>query len=628
MPNLIDVGIDFETYYSKEYTLKNLTIPEYVLDSRFEAIGVSIKLPGQPAKFFDQPRMAAALGKIPWDRVRMIAHHAFFDGAILEWRFAYKPTQYFCTMMGSRPFVAPYTGSMSLASVAKHLGTGVKGHEVTNALGKRYADFEPIELQAYAAYCNNDNEITCGAAAKLLSILPPDEQDLVDLTVKKFTRPKLVLDATAIDKRMADIEAKRHMIEAKAALCGCSPPQLRSRPQFAAALKKLGVKPPEKLSLRTGKPTHAFAKNDQDFIELLTHNDARVRTLVEAKLFTSSTLEVSRLERFKTLYNLDVGAAHQLPVPLLYYGAHPGRFSGYDKINLQNLTRVSRDKASKEVTAGHLRFALKAPPGYSVVAGDLSNIEARLVATLARCFALVLAYRQKRDIYAEFASKIYGRPIDKKKDEIERFVGKTCILGLGYGMGWAKFLMQMKIARVKMTPEMAQRIVYLYRNTYPEIPDLWAQIMERVYKMLSASCLETYGPVSFAHERIILPNGMPLLYPGLHRTADQEVHFKVKRGRGESAAPGISKLWGGAVTENIVQALARIVISTAELRLARLGLKAVLQVHDELVYVVRNEHVEAVTKALELALTAPVSWLPELPLACEIKHGDTYGDAK
>lgn len=628
---MIDVGIDFETYYDGDYTLRSMTTTEYILDPRFEAIGVSLSIGGLPAIWYTGSRdyLKAILHKVPWGRCRAIAHNAFFDGGILEWIFDCHPAEYLCTMMGSRPFIAPYTGGTSLASVAEFWDLGVKGDEVIKAKGKHRADFTPAELSQYGEYCCNDTNLTMGAARKLDEYLPAEERRLVDLTVKKYVRPRLELDAQAIEARVADIATKRSTIEQAAAALGCPPSTLRSRTKYAAKLESyLGIVP-KKTSKTTGEETYAFAKDDEDFISLLTHDDPRIRTLVEAKLFTSSSMETKRLERFKAIHKLDLGGRHLLPVPLLYYGAHPGRWSGYDKINLQNLTRVKRDKQTKQVLAGHLRFALRAPDGYSVVAADLSNIEARLVATLARCGPLVSAFRDGRDIYCEFATKIYGRTITKA-NEVERFVGKTCILGLGYGMGADKLGMQMKIARVKLGPPMLRNVVWLYRNTYAQIPELWDRLGAYGYEMIRANCLLTYGPLTFMHERILLPNGMPVIYPGLKvgiARGQQELYFRSKRkGGGEEGTP--SKLWGGVFTENVTQGLARIVISSAELRLADRGLHAALQAHDELVFVVRDDLVDEAKAMIEEELTAVVPWLPDLPVACEIKHGPTYGDAK
>lgn len=626
---LIDVVGDWETFYDTDYTLRSLTITEYICDPRFEVIGISLKFPGQPAKWFSGSfsYIHKVLSKIPWHRVRFIAHNAMFDGGILEWRFGFKPAKYLCTMMGSRPYVAPYTGSMSLDSVGMFLELPLtKGDEVVNARGKHLWDFSPEEITRYGRYGCNDTEMAALIAQRLDGWMPDDEQYLLDLTIKKFVRPRIILDNTVITARLEDLKTKGEMIFGKAKALGAGVTVLRSREKFANALRLYGVEPEHKTSKSTGLPTYAFAKDDEQMVDLLIHPDPRVRTLAEAKIFASSTMETKRLERFQTLYALDPLILQQrLPVPLLYYGAHPGRFSGYDKINLQNLTRVKRDKGSGAVVAGHLRFALKAPPGYQIIAADLSNIEARIVATLARCLHLVKAFAEGRDIYCEFASRIYARTITKA-NEIERFVGKTCILGLGYGMGWAKFAMQMKIARVKMGDDMYKRIVYLYRDTYPEIPNLWSALEEFAHFMIGNQGFRSFGPITFAQERIILPNNMSIIYPGIHvsRTT-RRLTFNSKR---QSKTGSPVSLWGGAITENVVQALARIVITRAEITLAKLGLRTVLQVHDELVYCVPTEHVEIIKQAIAAVLCDKVPWLPDLPVACEIKHGPSYGDAK
>jgi hypothetical protein len=627
--SLIDVVGDWETFYDADYTLRSMTVSEYICDPRFEAIGISLKFPGREARWYSGPfnYIQSVLSKIPWDRVRFIAHNAIFDGGILEWRFGFRPAAYFCTMMGSRPYVAPYTGSMSLQSVGEYLQLPMqKGNEVVNARGLRRTDFSAEQMIRYGRYGCNDAEM-CGLIhQRLNSWMPDDEQYLLDLTIKKFVRPRLVLDQTVIQNRLKDLETKSQMIIGKSKLLGAPLSVLRSREKFANVLRLYGVEPTTKTSKRTGLPTLAFAKDDEQMVDLLIHADPRVRTLAEAKIFSSSTMEIKRLARFQTIHDIDpLILRRRLPVPLLYYGAHPGRFSGYDKINLQNLTRVKRDKITHEVLAGHLRFALKAPPGYSIVAADLSNIEARIVATLAKCLHLVEAFRQARDIYCEFSSRIYGRKITKA-EEIERFVGKTCILGLGYGMGFAKFGMQMKIARVKMAEDMLKRVVYLYRDTYREIPMLWADLEQLAHFMIGNQGFKQWGPLTFTHERIMLPNGMAIIYPGVHisRTTGS-LTFNAMR-KGKTATP--TKLWGGALTENVVQALARIVITTAETRLAKLGLRTVLQVHDELVYCVPTEHVEIIKQAIAAVMCDKVPWLPDLPVACEIKHGPSYGDAK
>jgi DNA polymerase len=650
---LIPLGLDFESYYcsrllpgeSIAYTLNKLTTSQYVLDTRFEAIGVGLGLGAAVPVWFSGSHsyLKRVLERIPWDRTLLIAHNAIFDGAVLEWIFGFKPAKYFCTMMGSRPYVAPFTGRMSLGSVGKFLNLGEKGDEVVRADGKHRRDFSPAELAEYGKYCCNDVVLTCRTYEQLVQWLPEDEQDLIDLTIKKFTRPTLKLDRAALQQRQTDIVAEREQLrqdlvalfDSQKLLEGVEEIEkpaavetvMRSRVQFATVLQSQGIKIPMKKSKANGKDTFAMSKTDAEFMDLLTHDNEVVRELVAARLKLSSNMEATRLERFDEIAALDVGGDTLLPVPLLYYGAHPGRFSGLDKINLQNLPRIKflADGKTPDPDSGWLRRSIVAPDGCVIVAGDLSQIEARIVATLAGCYDLVRQFASKQDTYGIFATRVYGRPIDKKKDPVERFVGKTCILGLGYGMGWAKFLLQMLLAKVKgMTPEQAKRIVYLYRETYKEIPQLWANLEDYLKKCVDPQAMFTYGPLTFLHERIVLPNGMPLIYPGLKGNGEQ-LEFTSKRAKDEGSS---NKLWGGVITENVVQALARIVISRAELRLARAGLRAALQVHDELVYCVPEQHAEKVKRAIEIAFKMPVDFLPRLPVDCEVGIGKTYAECK
>lgn len=636
---LIPLGLDFETFYSKDYTLTKFTTPEYVLDSRFEIIGAGLALGGaMPAWFSGElGYMRKVLGKIPWDRTLCICHNAIFDGAILEWILGFQPAKYFCTMMGSRPFVAPFTGRSSLDAVLKFYPdlSLHKGNYVANAIGKHRADFSSQELADYGDYCSTDALATARLCEKFSAMLPQDELDLIDLTIKKFTRPALKLVPEALSERLVAIELEKQSILAGLSSLGITAAELRSRPKFAAALAAQGIAIPKKRSKTAiddqGQPleTFAFAKTDAGFMELLAHDDPVVRDLVAARLKLASNMEETRLARLKDIAALNFLDDYCLPVPLLYYGAHTGRFSGLDKINLQNLPRIKYlpDGKTQDPESGWLRRSIAAPNGHVIIAADLSNIEARIVATLAGQHDMVEGFRRNEDLYSHFASRIYGRPIDKKNNPDERFVGKTCILGLGYGMGWMKFLLQMVLAKAKgIDAVAAKRIVYLYRETYPNIPNLWSVLEQYLTKCLDPTAMFTFGPLTFLHERIVLPNGMPIVYPELRISqTERKLVFTNKR---EHPAGHESGLWGGAITENVVQALARIILTRAELRLARHGLVAALQVHDELVYCVPEHHAAACKKAIAIALTAPVDFMPILPVACEIGVGKTYAECK
>lgn len=609
------VTLDFETYYDKEYTLQKLTTAEYINSPLFQIIGVAASVNGSEPEWHSSDSLLdtrAFLDKfgIGEKGTLTVAHNAMFDGAILEWILGIHPWRYFCTMMGSRPYITPHTGRMSLESVAKFLGVGDKGTEVHHAKGMRRDAFDQAQLLRYAAYCCQDVAITWKAFLWLFQQMPDDEKRLLDLTIKKFTRPRLRLDKDVID--VALTRTKSDKAEALVMTGLEDETALMSNPKFAELLRNYGIEPPTKISPTTGKTTLAFAKSDPEFMRLLHHPNARVRELVHARLKFKSTIEETRLQRFKSLAESTTESS--LAAPLLYYGAHPGRFSGLDKLNLQNLGRKSA-----------LRRAIIAPPGYKIVAGDLSQIEARITATLAGQTDLVNAFRfydsieaSDRDVYCEFGDKVYARAVTKN-DETERFVAKTGVLSLGYQSGAQKFYDSMQTFGVEgFTYSDSQAVVETYRSSYTQIVALWDK-MEHIKKCMVTGQGFELGPIQVLLGQILLPNDMYLTYPSL-----------TPSGRNYKYKWGVMwrEIYGGKLTENVVQALARIVMTTAELRLARAGMTAALSVHDELVYVVKEDQVDLAKKALHMALTAPVEWMPELPVNCEIGVGDNYGEAK
>ena len=643
MDELIDLAIDVETFYDADYTLKKMTLSSYVLDPRFEIIGLSYKLGDDPIKWItgDFEYVRSELAKLPWDRCRVIAHNARFEAAILEWRLGFVPAVYLCTMVGSRPHLVPYAGGQSLEALLKYTGLGSKGDYVGKAEGIHRDQFTSSQLEEYCAYCINDTEGSYKLGQRLGGILSSEEIEILDSTIKKFVRPTLLLKRGALVNRITDIKAeKQTKLDYLAATYGVGLKDIRSREKFALtlshALNGTGQTVPRKASKSTGKTTYAFAKDDLEFKALLGHQNQKVRDLVSAKLFFASTLEESRIERLIEMHDLSY-LGGRLAVPLVYYGAHTGRFSGDESINLQNLPRVEwTDSTKTTLKKGHLRFCIAAQPGYSIVSADLSNIEARIVATLSGQTDLIEGFRRGEDIYARFASTCYGIKVSKDTHPKERFVGKTCILGLGYGMGWKKFHLKMLQEGVLMSEQEAKRIVYLYRSTYEKIPGLWGDMNYAAEKFLTdPKAIYPWRGLIFAHERIILPNNMPIIYPGI-MFSGHGLSFKSRAGKAiaadaySNAGSGATMInvWGGALTENVAQALARIILTAAELKLARMGIIAALQVHDELVFHIPTILAEKVMKVIAETMTAVVPWMTNLPVAVEISHGPTYGACK
>jgi hypothetical protein len=392
-----------------------------------------------------------------------------------------------------------------------------------------------------------------------------------------------------------------------------------------------GCEPPTKISLVTGKEAYAFAKTDQDFLDLEEHENPAVQALVAARLGHKSTIAETRTERLLAISRLSwPNVPHTskpppalMPVPLRYAGAHTHRLSGDWKLNLQNLPKYERSPEGKLVPAP-LRRALIAKKGKSVIAVDASQIEARLVAWFCQQEDLLKQFAAGEDVYANFATQLYGYPVGKQVPgtERERFIGKTVILGAGYGMGWVKFQRTVRIAsggQIDLDDIAALDVVKAYRATYPMIPTMWNKLAMIIESTLYGGAPEKIHPVSFEQQEIVLPSQLRLFYCNLRRESDQWVFEYGGRTK---------RLYGGALLENIIQALARIHVMDAALRLRRRGLQLALQAHDELVYVVPDNDVGPTKQILLEEMRRCPTWATNLPLDAEVKCGPNYGDLK
>jgi len=624
------VTIDFETYYDKNYSLSKLTTEAYIRDKRFEVIGVGVKVNGFPTDWYSGADPGKFLRQLDYSDKAILCHNTAFDGAILSWHYGIKPKLWLDTLSMARPLHNVAVGG-ALKYLAAHYKLGVKGDEVVHALGKRRADFSPEELARYAAYCCNDVDLTYQLFLKMAGQLPASEMRLIDQTLRLYTEPHVRIDTDVLEEHLDNIVNGKAVLLDDAMFAGMDELEfkktLMSNPKFADCLSAMGVEPPTKTSVATGKTTFAFAKADKAFTDLLEHDDPRVSALVAARLGVKSTLEETRTKSL-----LGVAKRGLLPIMLNYYGAHTGRFSGGDKMNLQNLPR-----------GGALRRALAAPEGKLFVACDSSQIEARIVAWVAGQTDLLQQFTDKRDVYCEFASEVYGRPITKD-DKLERHVGKTAVLGLGYGMGAVKFKNTLEIGaggmKVSMPDDEAMRIVRVYRAKNHMIARFWTKCGNALHHMVEGSPFQlsdALPSLSTGKECITLPNGLTIRYPLLHSMLDGYRYVNNSRTYREAvkASPHgdtlpdnkYTRIYGGKVTENIVQALARIVVAEQMVAIGR-KYKVVLQVHDEVVIVCDEGEADDAVAFMEEVMSTPPAWAPDLPVACESGLGYNYGTCK
>ena len=603
------ITVDFESFYSQTYSLSKKTIEEYVRGDEFEVIGVAVKVNDEETQWFSgtKEKTRQFLEGFDWGNSLALAHNAMFDASILTWTFGIKPTAWLDTLSMARAIHTIEVGG-SLDALTKYYGLGVKGTEVLDAKGKHRLDFTPDELSKYGEYCKNDVELTYALFQELMQEFPTFELKLIDLTIKMFSEPVLELDVNVLLAHLSDIQKTK---EDLMKLVEVDRDQIMSNDKFAALLELCKVEPPRKISPTTGKETWAFAKTDEGFKALLEHPLPGVQALASARLGVKSTLEETRTERF-------IGIAERgvMPIPLRYYAAHTGRWCGDDKINMQNLGRGSR-----------LKHAIRAPKGYQIIDCDSSQIEARTLAWLAGQEDLIEAFENGEDVYKIMASAIYVKE-EKDITKDERFVGKTTILGAGYGMGSKKFGVQLKTFGVEVEEEEASRIISVYRQTYPCIPALWKE----AGKVLDAIVED--GTCSFGREGVLyvegrkgirLPNGLYIKYPNLRKQTndDGKDEYVYDTKRGKTTIP--NRIYGGKVVENVCQALARIIVGEQMLMISR-KYKVVMTVHDAVACIVPDSEAQAGQEFVEMCMRMRPKWALDLPLNCESGIGKTYGD--
>ena len=593
--------LDFESFYSKTYSLSKLTTEEYINGEHFEVIGVGIKLGDAPTKWHtgDRVEITNILKRYNWNDIALVAHNCFFDASILSLYFGIFPAKYIDTLSMSRAVHGISVGG-SLAKLATHYGLGEKGTEVVDAMGKHRADFTKQELDAYGSYCINDVELTYNLIKKLRPHFTITEMELIDLTIRMGVVPRLELDTLVLESHLYEVKkVKERLMDS----IDADKEDIMSNKRFAELLEAQGVEPPMKLSLRTGKMTYAFAKTDENLKELLEHPNLIVQALVATRLGVKSTIEETRTERFIGIANRIDG----LPIPLNYYGAATGRWSAGSgqKVNFQNLPRGSK-----------LKEAIVAPKGYVIVGTDLSNIELRVGMWLAGEKEALKILSDGGDLYKSFASMVFNVAYDDV-DKDQRFIGKQSQLSLIFGVGSVKLRSAIKALSGKDLGEVeAKRIVDLYRATYTGVTSLW-KVCNEAIKCIAEDREFTFGTDGILKVEgkagVKFPSGLYMQYPQLANVVDPTTG---EQGYKYRLRNGWDKLYGGKLTNNLVQGLARCILGEAMVRVSK-RYDIVVSIHDALYILAPEAEAEEALEFLIKEMTTPPAWLEGCPLAAE-----------
>jgi DNA polymerase len=600
------VSLDFETYYASDYSLslQSYNTSEYIRDEQFLIHGCGFHIHGHDAYYIrGHDEALRECQRLNLHEHPVLAHNMAFDGFILHEHADVHPLRYVDTLSMARATMGHHV-LHNLGSVSKFFGFEGKIEGLVQTKGKRV--LTDLESKILAEYCKNDVVQCAKVFWKLLEFMPEQEMELIDLTLRMFCQPELLVDIPAVQaERQKEIENKQVAVE----LAETEHAELMSNDKFAILIRELGVEPPMKISPTTGKQTYAFAKTDLGFQALLAHNDEAIQYVAQARVAVKSTLNETRA------FRLEKAGEHGKPLPVLlnYAGAHTYRWSGGNKLNLQNLPR-----------GGALRTAIHAPPNHQLLVADLAQIEARLNVWLCGQNDILQAFANGEDVYKVMAGKIYGKSI-ADVTKAERFIGKICVLGLGYGMGWKKLKATLAIGfagpPVEISEQEARRIVTIYRAANPRIVAMWEFLSGRLITMASNSNLDvSMGPITFLYKMIELPSGLALKYPGLRVEesgwGSQECTYLNRYGR--------SKIYGGLLLENIVQALARCVIGEQMLALNKHGWKIATSTHDEVVLIVPDTEIKEAEKITRQIMSSSPVWAPDLPLAVDTGYDFVY----
>jgi DNA polymerase len=601
IPDLI-VGIDFETYWDKDYTLKKMSTTEYVRHELFKVQCVAIRTNHEDrAQYYAPSDVHRVLGEFDWSTTAFLAHHAHFDGSILSHHYGIVPRYAYDTLSMARPL---HGGKIrnDLDTLSKYYGGRGK---IQGVLGetKGIREWSPELLQEAGTYCAQDVDEMWRIFREMLKRYPADELDLIHHTVMCYINPVLVVDKERCkEEHKNEIERKKELFQR----VGLDKKILRKRDYFAQLLRYSGVEPPTKISPANGKLTYAFAQTDLEYQSLSGHPNTRVRDLVAARTAAASNLAETRAAR------LLLHADPWLPLYLAYGRAHTLRWGGGDKNNPQNYPRD-----------GRLRACITARPGFKLVTIDSAQIEARANAWLAGQLDLLDQFRRydagdgDADPYKRFAAENVYRKVVEEITGPERFLGKVCILGLGYQMGPPKFQHTCRVGQMGPPMEIndadSERCVYAYRDRFPCITGQWDTFRDLIPLLWGGGTPMAYGPLVFEKGKIWLPNEMFLRYPGLHRRMVEKEDGSVWR---EWRYNGNEKIYGGLLVENVIQCLARIIVAWQLLQLAD-HWKLVNLVHDEGVFCVPEDHAEACLKEAEEVFCIPPPWCQDMPVAGE-----------
>lgn len=581
------------------------------------------------------------------------AHNAFFEYCLWNRccvpRYGWPPIplkQFRCSAAKSRS--SGLAGSLELAGKMLNLPIQKQkeGKNLINYLCKPSRKSDQLwnedqdKLDAFYNYCEFDVRTEISLSESCFDLTPVELEvwQLTELINYRGFR----IDMDAVNKGLALIKEAETRYNNQ--LKEITNNQLYSANQSVALKEWINERLETPLPDLT-KDTIASALTNDDLPD-----DVKKVLTIRQKLSKSSTKKIKKMVHQRA----NDGRVHN---SLIYCGAvTTGRYSGTG-VQVQNFPRgtikapvsqlitdlktLSFDELELaygsvlDVVSSSLRGFICAAPKHKFLALDWSAIEPRVLFWLTDQTNGLKAFRELDanigpDVYRRFgAESIYFKPVNQMSDD-ERFFAKVALIGAGYGLGVNGYIAQCANYGVEVTESLAKKCITGYRRTYKKVVRFWKQLEKAWTAALNkVNTTLQVGKLFFRYNgkwlSIKLPSGRCLRYlePKSRTTEGPYGLTKELSYTSHKHNKVVNEItWGGTVTENIIQAVARDILVYAMLEVEKAGYSIIMTVHDEIVVEVPNwfGSLDDFKKAM---LTLP-DWATGLPVSADGWEGKHY----
>ena len=575
-------ALDFETYYNKECSIKILGTQGYFNHPNFDAYMVTV-WGSDGTRYVGDPR------NFDWSILngnRVLSHNASFDegvyfhGVSKGWWPPALLAEWLCT--------ADMVAFLGLPRSLKGAVNTVFGIEISkdtrdNMKGKAWESMTPDFQKEVSDYALRDAEYCFNLWEKLGDKWPLRERKISAIN-RRIAQRGIPIDWDALQKNLGIINTA--LFNAESLIPWIEDYTPLSRKAFNAQCRKQNIEPPKSLAQASPEAAKWFEVNGAECVWAKAVSDYRRINSFKKKLesFQGGTLGDGRY----------YGG-------FLYFGASTGRFSGSGgNLNLQNLPRG-------EMFGVDFRKMIKTPEGRALVVVDLSQIEVRTLCYLAGDTKALQLIKESEDIYHAFGVLLglhdptYGQL--KKYDPVLRHKVKSIVLGCGYGMGSDRFS-----EFSGLDENEAATAVSLYRKRMKSVVNLWGHYDEGINFSIAAG--EEFS-VELASSRV-------LGYGRIKKMKDSKTGKFTNVGKIMRQGRLMDfRLWGGVITENASQGLARDIFSDMMVRVEEAGYDCIMHVHDELIVEVDEDKAELALKEILAIMSTPPEWIPDIPLSAE-----------